>query len=261
MGDFIKMILALDKIVKRLFYVSCIIIFFIEFVFSRWTEFFKGGAKIGTLISGLSLSVIASTIFYFFLVHIKDYRDKAAMNKFITASAIDLVGLSYTMFDGLAKGANVEFSDLYPSKEETEEICKNISPEGLSAVYSVFPFQPLTWVLFMNEKYLQFRKSSERIFLLMPYTPTSLLKITFEINDCLFLGQVNRNAMNPNLICNQNLSFMSVSMFDYSLLIKELVAVMKEHYPETKTAFRTYFQNGRDQLETEKKNQILNFVN
>ena len=259
MGDLCKMISALDKIVKRLFYVSCILIFLIEFVFSRCTELFNGGAKIGTIISGLSLSVIASTIFYFFLVHIKDYRDKAAMNKFITASAIGLVGLGYTLFDGLAKGSKVVFAGLFPSKNEIEEICKNISLNGLSELHNGPPYKPVSWILFMNEYSLLTRKLSERIFLLMPYTPTSLLKITFEINDCFFLGQVNRIAMNPNLISKQDISFMSPQMLDYSILIKELVDVMKEHYPETKTSFRSYFQNGRDQLEKEKENQNSKF--
>lgn len=111
---------------------SCITI--VEFIYDKTPELFIGGAKLGEIISNLSLAFIASYMFYVVVVHFKYIKDKEHLDPYIALKSKQVVGSILELTGTIIwKAQDEKDSEIkYPNKLELEEITKNVHFKDLA---------------------------------------------------------------------------------------------------------------------------------
>jgi len=115
--------------------VSVIIIVLNNIVLNDIPEIFNRGYEIGQVLSNLSLSFIASYIFYLVVVVAKDKRDKQNVLSIVYALTRQLVGRAYSIYDNIAEAAgkaNDTEGRHTVSSEEFLDLCLKGNPKDIS---------------------------------------------------------------------------------------------------------------------------------
>jgi len=106
--------------------ISSLCIILVEVVFDKTEELFSGGAKLGEIVSNLSLAFIASYIFYVVVVHIKYMKDKEQLNPYILMKSRQIIAAIQEITLQLIVKAGAAPENKYPSKEKLKKIAKKI---------------------------------------------------------------------------------------------------------------------------------------
>lgn len=178
-----------------------------------------------SLLSALSLAFIASYIFYYIVVVLKEKRDAKNINLIISHWIKELIGrgrsivylleeaAERTSYHDWEKITQHEFEDLCMAANPTKESKKRL----LSFIHQ--PNKPTYGQLVFHNSIQNVNSLIDRIFVYMPYlesdliTLISALKQSSHFKNAEFLG---------NKIGNQDFSAFSKDMFEYLQMLKDI---------------------------------------
>ena len=99
------------------------------FIFNRMPEIFPGGYEFGVLSDAILTSVVASYIFYLFVIHLKDQKDKGTVRPYVEKHAKRIVGDCHGLLIEISKKSEIQLS-LNSTKNTVEEAFKLINPHS-----------------------------------------------------------------------------------------------------------------------------------
>lgn len=227
---------SLNSYVKLLFIISLLFAFFYKIFLVHVPILFLYADIIGEIAFNLALSTVASVIFFFFIVHKKEYNDRNNINPIIVSISCQIVNSCFSAFSQMSKASGQNISFISLQKDEISNFCRLLAPTGLSNTVDAKYFQPITWMQFLNEQTFKFDSNTQDLFVLINYVPSSLMVLIYKIKSCRLFYFLTFNA-NLDLSRTPSFEFLSTEIFDYILLIKELDEYIKINSPGTVTAF------------------------
>ncbi len=145
----------MPKYLNFVFALSFIYVFLQILCFDNMPEYFPYTHKLGMLLHKISLSIIASYIFYFIVVHLKQKRDKLNINVFVEEEVYSII-----------RKHKQEIDSAEPSTVPNYGIDKTIIIEIVSII--------------------------KNIFLVMPFLDTELVKILSKILNSKYYLSVDK---------------------------------------------------------------------
>ncbi len=211
--------------------VSLVIIFIMEIYSIQETEIFKGAEIVGAVVLKLCYSIMASIVFYFFSVHLREEKKRK-----------QILNLLINHFDKLKSLKDVWFSELYfiaynkskgeldwPSKDSFVE---NYYPssEEIAIIARCTPLTltrsgDLNWIDRINTLKNEIQPLCEEIFLLSNNLKGNEISLIGQLKTCQLFLKISVYKFRSDegvIIANENLSFIEPELVNFLSLFKEI---------------------------------------
>lgn len=122
-------------ILNILLFFSIVTVLINDIIFNETPEFISFGHELGTVLSNLSLAYIASYIFYYVVVVIKEKKDKSNIYSAVYEWTNQLVGRAYSVYHEIISASgtnNTDFDKKTITKEQFRELCSLANPNDIS---------------------------------------------------------------------------------------------------------------------------------
>jgi len=162
----------------------------IEFIFTNYTELFKGANKLGQLVSKLSVSYMSAFLFYFIVVHIKSEKDKENINEYVGLKVYSIITSAHLFIEPFLQIENKKASLTDYDMKKLRPLLASIEREARDAPFS-FEGETengtwLDWWEYLRESTF---KSLKEIFVRYNHIDTKLIKILTRIENSIFFYQ------------------------------------------------------------------------
>lgn len=181
--------------------------------------------KLGQIFSNLSLSFIASYIFYWLVVLTKEKIDRENNNYFLYPMTDELVRYSYEIFEDIISFSHSTVNDI--TRNEFVECCKKINPNDKKPNHQYGEpggSIPMTYGLWIYIKVKQITVLSDTLFS-MPFLTPEYRKIIFKFVDS---ATVKFSRLHQDIPETQNLLPRAVILYELLEAIRELDVFKKE---------------------------------
>ncbi len=203
-----------------LFLISLALLIFKLFVLNQYTEIFNGAYELGLIFEAILVSVLASYIFYFFVVHIKEYSDRLHTKPYIQKHALLPVGDCVRQLFEFARIVNTPMP-----LEKIDEVLIS------SAFQKIDPYSnaPLilgpsnlhaNWFQYFDYHRNRTRESISRVFSQLIYVDAELISILSAIDECSHFSHLNM-FLNSQ-VSNQNMLAWVSDFTSYCELCQQL---------------------------------------
>lgn len=187
------------------------------------------GAEFGVVFYKLCLSIMASYIFYFIVVHLKSQSDKENINAFVATKSYRVVGEYKSQIQEIKKATNTVSGDEFLTKNEIQTMFQSINPKNNAPLILGQLGKSANWIQYMAYHKERTQKLVQKIFVKMPFLDSELVRLLAEIDDCSHFGMIE-STLNMQFK-NGNMSAWASTFYDYSVKCKEL-----QKYNEKKLA-------------------------
>lgn len=196
--------------------ISLLLILTIEFYLYNIPELFVGGSKLGRLIYSLSLAYLGSFIFYFFVVHLKEKRNKMVLEPYVSEKSRTVIHSGKIIFKFLTKVSGKELNDEYPTLKEVEIMCLEIDPNS-----NIEGWHETNWLRLFRHYVIQSERAIKSMYDKVSFLDAELVRILGDIQSTAHYNSVNTGPK-LNKIANTDLSQFSKPLFQYFELVKRL---------------------------------------
>jgi hypothetical protein len=209
--------------------ISCVIL--VEFIFDKTAELFPGGAKLGDILSNLSLAFVASYIFYVVVVHMKYVKDKEHLDPFIELKTRQLVNAIRVLTHTLILRAKADPENKYPSEPELADIARKINlvdpaPDAYSRMHP--------HINTMSDFFYHWKKISEErledILSLSQYVETEQIELLLHIQESGFYSTLD---IFEAIGLNGDFSILSNDLYSLSQSAKKLEEYCDRNFSKT----------------------------
>jgi hypothetical protein len=173
-----------------LFVVAVLAVLLIKFWLASVHELFRGGAKIGELVSALCFAYVTSYVFYFVVQHVKNQRDRDNLYPYIAMWTARIAGDAKAVVSEFKKASGAEFSNEYPLAEQTEAMLKNVSPRKPGPMWIVVngQAQPGSWVQFLLDRKTRSEGAIRDIYTHIQLLDAEFVRLLVEVQKCSYFG-------------------------------------------------------------------------
>lgn len=161
--------------------ISFISIVVIDFYLKDIEEIVSWGSEFGNIYYRVCLSMIASYVFYFIVIHLKSIKDKENVNKFISFKVSNILSTYNTQINEIKKLSNNIDEKKYFKLEELEKLFKNINPNAQAPL--ILGTKYATWMQYFQYNNKRTQKNINKIFVQMPFLDSELVDILAHIED------------------------------------------------------------------------------
>lgn len=189
----------------------------IDFTSFKMPELIEGtGTKAETLIYTFCISYLASYIFYFLNVYLKEKRERNSILPLIASNVISIIVNNQSIINALKQQPiNSSLKDL-PAKEEFKELLKKVNPNQNAPMF--FKNRPWTY-LFQNRRESTL-KTIDKIFASGKHVDEDLRVILLKMQSSLYLRE--DYAFNLDNYEKETLADYSLVFYNYFELIQKL---------------------------------------
>ncbi|MDX2190985.1 MAG: hypothetical protein SFY32_14085 [Bacteroidota bacterium] len=209
-----------------LLFISIVTVLINDIIFNETTEIVLFGDELGAVLSNLSLAYIASYIFYYVVVVIKEKKDKRNIYTTVYEWTSHLVGRAYGVYYEIitASGANhLDYDKKTITKEQYLELCKIANPNEIAKnVFLGSPGNPQTathGTLIYNNSISYVKVYTEKIFNYMPFLDTEHVRLINQLLNSTFF-MVATSFTFPTR--NTDFSAYAENMYEYLEYVREL---------------------------------------
>ena len=200
----------------------------VEFVLADIPEFFSGAAKIGSIVSALSVAYIASYIFYVVVVHIKHVRDSEHIHPYIALKTRQIVAGLREITLQIVVRANGDSNVAYPSQQEFSAMTKGIllgdpAPEA----YTRIPAGVSSWLDFLKYWKQLTEERIDALFANAQFLEAEHVRLLLNIRENPFFFQLR---MFSESILKQDCSFLASTLYRLSESTRALETYCEEHF-------------------------------
>jgi len=224
---FLRNILAVSPFLNFALVIAIGSILTMEAYLFEMPEIVPWGAEFGAVFYKLCLSIMASYLFYFIVVHLKSQSDKENINAFVASKSYRVVGEYKSQLSSIKNESNSTVESEYPTKDEIEAMFRSIDPKGKAPLVFGQLGNHANWMQYMSYHNKRTQDLIKKVFVKMPFLDSRLVRLLAEIDDSTHFSAVETTiSFNFN---NTDLSAWAGSFYDYSVLCKKL-----EEYNEKK---------------------------
>jgi len=214
-------------ILRCLLLLAILIVISVNFIFNNITEIVPFGYNLGQVMSNLSLSYIASFIFYLVVVIPKEKSDKKNIYGTIYNLTTLLIARAYSIFNDLIVETDIPF-DRYDKKtilyKDYEYLCEHAS--RMAVLKHHFTGHPTNKrptnraELIYNNSFLAVKDYSDNILVFVPYLDSNYLNILNQLLNCFFYKYQGNDIISP--FNNENFKAWAPEMFKYLEAVRTL---------------------------------------
>lgn len=208
--------------------ISLLIILVIDFYLYDIPELFIGGNKLGGLIYNLCLAYLGSFIFYFFVVHLKEKRDKMVLDPYVAEKSRTVIHSGKIIFKYLTKISEEKLNAEYPTLNEVETMCLKINPNS-----NIDGWYETNWLGLFRHYIIESEKGIKSMYDKVSFLDAELVRILGDIQSTPHYNAVNTGPKSRE-IGNTDLSQFSKHLFQYFELIKRLEQYCEKNISEFK---------------------------
>jgi hypothetical protein len=184
--------------------------------------------KSENLIHTLLISYLASYIFYFLNIYLKDRQEQKAIFPLIANNVISIIGNNQSIIKAL-KHQSINSSLKYlPSQTEFKELLKVVNPKDNAPMF----FKDKSWIYLFQNRRESTLKTIDKIFASGKHVDDNLRLILLKIQSSLYLKE--DYAFNSDNYDKSSLETYSLVFYKYFALIQELHDFynknLKKHY-------------------------------
>ena len=216
----LRNILAVSPYLNLALVISIVSVVVIEAYLLEIPEIVSWGAEFGAVYYKLCLSIMASYIFYFIVVHLKVQADKENINAFVATKAYGVVRNYKAQLQALKKAAAFTADTEYLTKEEVEQVFKAINPLDNAPLLLRQLGNHANWLQYMKYHNDRTQELIKKTFVKMPFLDSKLVRLLAEIDDCSHFNTIDF-FVNTHLR-NKDMSAWAGHFFEYSIKCKEL---------------------------------------
>jgi hypothetical protein len=224
---FIRNILAVSPFLNIALVIAIGSVVVMEAYLFEIPEIVPWGEEFGAVFYKLCLSIMASYLFYFIVVHLKSQSDKENINAFVASKSYRVVGEYKSQIVSIKKEANSTIESEYPSKDELEAMFSLIHPKGNAPLMLGQFGGNANWMQYMSYHNKRTQELIKKVFVKMPFLDSKLVRLLAEIDDSTHFSVIETTISFQ--FNNADMSAWAGSFYDYSVLCKEL-----EEYNEKK---------------------------
>lgn len=217
---------------------SCIliicIVFIILYIFLLVDikEIFPKASIVGNVVYNLAFAYLASFIFYFLTIHIKEQRDKTKINTFVGDKIKKIIDNTKEFVNIAANHIKYIQKDAYPSEEELKYILSkiNINDKTDISYFSAKGISNYTFREYMCCVILKNNELIKSIYIKMQFLDSDVVSILSKIEDSTFSRGIQHFAQTQYI--NNPFEGFTTLYYLYMQPIKEL-----EEYYNSKIKF------------------------
>ncbi len=224
---FIRNILAVSPFLNIALVIAIGSIVTMEAYLLKIPEVVPWGAEFGVVFYKLCLSIMASYLFYFIVVHLKSQSDKENINAFVASKSYRVVGEYKSQLSSIKKESSSNIESEYPTKDEMEAMFRAIHPKGKAPLVLGQLGNHANWMQYMSYHNKRTQDLIKKVFVKMPFLDSKLVRLLAEIDDSAHFSVIESTISFQ--FNNTDMSAWAGSFYDYSILCKEL-----EEYNEKK---------------------------
>lgn len=211
-------LLAVNPYLNSALVVAIGSILLIEAWLGEVTEIVPWGAEFGVVYYSLCISIMASYIFYFIVVHLKEQADKDNIDAFVAIKVFGILNDFKIQMRELKRESKFSEEDYYLSQGQLGLIFKAISPKGKAPLILGQSGQHGDWMLYLKMNNERVQKSIQKIFAKMTFLDSKLVKILADIDDCDHFNAIE--SMYGMQFSNTDMSAWSGMFHRYSVLME-----------------------------------------
>jgi hypothetical protein len=195
------------------------------FVLDGIPSFLSGAYEMGIIMEDIFSSVVASYLFYLFVIHLKEFSDKETIQPYIHKHSLRVVGYCYSQLKaiGIAAGENVSMA--------------NASVEAITAAFmKIAPYSNAPIIMASTKKYANWfeyfiyysertKESIRRVLIQLPYADAKLVSLLTSIDDCAHFHNIN--FMRNIKVNDMNLASWAPNFTEYCKHCEQLHSYLK----------------------------------
>lgn len=213
-----KYLLSVRKDLMSIFLCSVFVILLMDFWLINIPEIFSGAHKIGQLIYRICLSYVSAFIFYFFVVHIKQQKEKEILNIYISEKVSTIIHHAKGIVTSMSTSTNIILKEDYPTKAEMDKMCRIINPQAVVSNFHIAIKKQRNWFELFNYHVLSSKEVIKEIFIRIHYFDSELFLKLSNIEDTIFFY-----SMSPKVLQCTN-----TSLINFKPLIEEYLELIKD---------------------------------
>jgi hypothetical protein len=224
------------QILNILLVFSIVTILVNDIIFNETPEIFSFGDELGAVLSNLSLAYIASYIFYYVVVVIKEKNDKRNIYSTVYVWTNYLVERAYSVYHEIISASGVNHTDFDKktiTKEQFIELCKLANPNAISKNTVLgFPANPQParhGQLIYNNAVSNVQAYSDKIFNYMPFLDSEHVRLINKLHSSTFFMVATTFLYQTQ---NTDFSVYAENMYEFLEFVRKL-----DMYNETKNKF------------------------
>lgn len=216
-----------DYVLNALLIFSLSWIFIYRFLLIHYPERVRWGSELGTIVDNLSIALVASYIFYFIVVHLKDEYQKRKMYNHLSNGVRLIFAFSKKFIEDLAQEQNIDESYDELTDQQLTDICQNIDAQS-SAPESVYvpsqnTYRHSNWIEYSYQTKERIEDHIEFLFSYTDFMDVELVELLTEINNSMFLQVIGQKVSSERRHGpEEDLSTYSSPLRKYILLISKL---------------------------------------
>jgi hypothetical protein len=198
-----------------------------DLVLVNYGEIFKGGAELGIIVYNLCLSYASAFVFYFFVVYLKEQKDRNNLYGYIGQKTLMVIGSAKSLINSMAQATNTTLNGAFPTAQELTTLCTGINPNSSAPLVLGRVGNNANWIQYLVYFKLRSETAIARIFSKMQYLDSDFVKILSKIEDCSHFNTLPI-IVGTMPIGNTNMTAFQSELSNYFELIKELEVYYNE---------------------------------
>jgi hypothetical protein len=228
MRRLINILRSVNQSVIIVFLSSLLFIAIYKFLLLRIEEYFVGASVMGEIFYEIALAIVASSIFYFVVVHLKDYHDKKIVQKILYHKLIRISNIKNMLLRELFQKSGIAPNNIAVSEESLRAVLSSISPNDPSPpVFELMKTNPnwTTYLIYFSRQTLDVVRDAYQF---MHYLDSPLLEILHKIENSNYVNHL-RPFESIAEYTYPDLSPFTKSFLEYITLIDELSSYLAKN--------------------------------
>lgn len=222
----LKLIKSASRMANLLTVLSLCLLLLKLFILNQIPELFRFGYQLGLVVDGILLSVISSYIFYLFVVHQKEIRDKENITPYIEKHILSIIGMCSAQLSSIAEESKISLTLEHLDKTLLNKAMSKINPNANAPLLiAINPQQHANWLQFFDHYKYRTQESIKRLFVQLPFLDIELIVALTKIDECIHFMALAGTVRWP--VRNTNLEAWSESFYDYCELCIKLQKLLK----------------------------------
>jgi hypothetical protein len=221
----VRLVRSASKEANFIVLVSMFLLAIKIFLLDRIPSFFSGFFEMGIIMEDIFSSVIASYLFYLFVIHLKEFSDKETIQPYIHKHSMRVVGYCLNQLKAIGTTAGEHVSISNASVEHVTAAFKKISPYTKAPIFLVTTKKYANWFEYFIYHSERTKESIRRVLIQLPYADAKLVSMLTSIDDCAHFHNIN--FMRSIKVNDMDLANWATNFSEYCQLCEQLNAYLK----------------------------------
>ena len=183
---FIKILKSLKPAITLIFIISIGYSIIYQIILLRIPEQFKYANELGIITFNFALALVASSVFYFIVVHTDEFKNKHKANVVVRKKIQRLINIEKAVAQAIADKSKEQIKkDLY-SKEYFQKLFSTLSPKDIAPKLFFVDKANINWLEYLFYFVGETQFGIKEIYQFMPYLDLDLLIILEELESCKY---------------------------------------------------------------------------